>query len=74
MARDVHVVPSDGGWDVREDGSGRSSHYRTQREAVEAGRDIARQNRSEHVIHGRDGRIRQSDSYGNDPFPPRDRR
>jgi hypothetical protein len=30
--------------------------------------------RVEVVIHGRNGKIRDSDSYGNDPFPPRDRR
>lgn len=28
---------------------------------------VAKQNKSEVVIHGRDGRIRDSDSYGNDP-------
>ena len=27
--------------------------------------------KSELVIHGRDGRIRGKDSYGNDSFPPR---
>ncbi len=26
----------------------------------------------EHIIHNRDGKISDSDSYGNDPFPPRD--
>jgi uncharacterized protein DUF2188 len=32
---------------------------------------LARGNQSEHIVHGRDGRIRQRDSYGRDPFPPR---
>lgn len=71
MNNNVHVVPSDGGWDVKIEGGGRASHYSTQREAVEAGRELARGRRSEHIIHGRDGRIRQRDSYGRDPFPPR---
>jgi hypothetical protein len=26
------------------------------------------------VTHGKDGRIQDSDSYGNDPVPPRDRK
>ena len=43
----------------------------TQREAIEIARTIARKEQSELVIHGKDGRIRQKDSYGNDPFPPR---
>ena len=30
--------------------------------------------RAPHAAHGRDGRIRERDSYGNDPFPPRETR
>lgn len=71
MAKDVHVKPSKGGWDVREEGGGRTEHFRTKEEAVRAGRTLAQHNRSEHVIHGQDGRIRERDSYGRDPFPPR---
>ncbi|MBY0544383.1 MAG: DUF2188 domain-containing protein, partial [Gammaproteobacteria bacterium] len=25
----------------------------------------------EHFIHGKDGKIQERNSYGNDPFPPR---
>jgi len=71
MGKNVHVVPSDGGWDVRLEGNARGRHFGTQNQAIEAGRRIARGNRSEHIVHGRDGRIRQRDSYGRDPFPPR---
>jgi hypothetical protein len=71
MSRNVHVVPSDGGWNVRVEGGARIAHFQTQGEAIDAGRRLARGNRSEHIIHGRDGRIRQRDSYGRDPFPPR---
>jgi hypothetical protein len=70
MKNNVHVVPGDSGWDVKIEGGGRTDHFSTQREAMEAGREIARGNRSEHIVHGRDGRIRR-DSYGHDPFPPR---
>lgn len=71
MAKNVHVVPSDGGWDVKVEGRDRASHFQTQSEAIQAGRILARSNRSEHIVHGRDGRIRQRDSYGREPFPPR---
>jgi hypothetical protein len=71
MKNNVHVVPRDGGWDVKVEGIGQRDHFTTQLEAIQAGRRIARGNRSEHIVHGRDGRIRQRDSYGRDPFPPR---
>lgn len=73
---DQHVVPHpEGGWAVRREGSDRvTSRHPTQSDAIDAGREIARNQRSELVIHRRDGTIRDSDSYGNDPFPPRDRK
>lgn len=71
MSQNVHVVPSDGGWEVQVEGGRSAEYFRTQREAMTAGRDIARRNRSDQIVHGRDGRIRQRDSYGRDPFPSR---
>lgn len=74
--KDVHVVPHpDGGWATRKEGAGRvGSRYDTQREAIDRGRQQAIRDRSELVIHRKDGRIRDSDSYGNDPHPPKDRK
>lgn len=70
--RNQHVVPHDNGWAVRSAGSRRaSSIHSTQDEAISAGREIARNQRSELFIHGRNGQIRERDSYGNDPFPPK---
>lgn len=68
-----HVVPnSDGGWDVKRGGADRaSSHHDTKREAVARAREISRRQRTELRIHNKDGRIADSDSHGNDPFPPR---
>lgn len=43
----------------------------TQAEAIQRAREIARNQESELFIHGRNGKIRERDSYGNDPFPPR---
>ncbi len=70
--RNQHIVPHEGGWAVRGAGSQRAtSVYRTQQEAIDAGREIARNQGTELLIHGRDGRIRDRDSHGNDPFPPK---
>jgi hypothetical protein len=32
---------------------------------------MARQGGGELVIHGQDGRIRERNTHGNDPFPPK---
>jgi uncharacterized protein YdaT len=53
-----------------EGGKRPSSVHDTQREAIDRGREIARNQGTELFIHGRDGRIRERDSHGPDPFPP----
>jgi hypothetical protein len=75
--RDYHVVPNRerGGWDVKRERAERSSaFFERKSDAMDRGRDLARQNRTELVEHRRHGTIRDSDSYGGDPFPPRDRK
>ena len=42
----------------------------TQKQAIDYAKVIAQRTGGEVVIHGRDGKIREKDSYGNDPFPP----
>lgn len=70
-----HVVTHNGDWAVRGEGKSRvTSVHDTQADAIDAARDIAINNRSEVVIHRPDGRIRDRDSYGNDPNPPKDQR
>lgn len=71
-SKNQHVVPHDEGWAVRGAGNSRAtSVHDTQAEAIEAARQIAQNQQSELLIHGRNGQIRERDSYGNDPFPPR---
>jgi uncharacterized protein YdaT len=73
--KDVHVVPHNGGWATRKEGADRVGVVvDTQKEAIERARDQAKRERVEVVIHRRDGTIRDSDSYGKDPFPPKDRK
>lgn len=69
----VHITPRDDGqWNVVRDGAQRaSSVHATQADATGAGRDTARREKTELIIHGRDGRIRDRDSYGGDPHPPK---
>jgi len=74
-----HVVPNPkGGWDVKKPGSSQSiKHTDTQQQAVDRAREIvSNQGGGEVRIHGKDGRIRDSDTIapGNDPHPPRDKR
>ena len=74
MARQTHHVVhnSNGGWDVKRGGSERSSgHFETKKDAVNAGRIISQNQKTEFVIHGLNGKIQSSDSHGNDPCPPR---
>lgn len=70
-----HVVPRGDDWAVvRENGDRASSLHDTQAEAIEAGRRIAQRENLELFIHRPDGRIRDRDSFGNDPYPPRDKK
>ncbi|MEC9347036.1 MAG: DUF2188 domain-containing protein [Pseudomonadota bacterium] len=67
-----HVVPNGGKWSVRSAGASRASGtYSTQAEAIEVARQRAKSHHSELYIHGRDGRIRERNSYGDDPYPPK---
>jgi len=70
-----HVVPYGGNWAVRGAGNSRvTSTHDTQSKAIGAARAIAQNRSSEVVIHRPDGTIRDKDSYGKDPIPPRDKR
>ena len=65
-AGDVHVSKTDNNrWKVTQDGQKLSTHG-TQANAIERGKGEAKQDRVDLVTHGRDGRIRSKDSYGNE--------
>ena len=73
MNKNQHVVPhTDGGWQVKGEGNSRATvRTETQREAIERARSIAQNQGSELIIHRLNGTIREKDSHGKDPFPPR---
>lgn len=74
--KNQHVVPTkDGKWGVRGEGNSRiTKKTPTQSQAIEIAKEIATNQSGEVVIHGRDGKIRDKDSYGNDPHPPDDKK
>ncbi len=73
--KNVHVVQRDSGWGTLREGAQRATQvYDTQAQAVQAGRQMAGKEQGELLIHGEDGRIRARDSFGNDPYPPKDRK
>lgn len=68
----VHTGPVDDGWANKRVGSNTvPKRFDTKKEAESAGRMTAQREKTEHVVHKRDGTIGEKNSYGNDPFPPR---
>lgn len=74
--RNIHTVHNSdrGMWETKKEGQSKplsSSHTKvvaeekSVREAKKAG--------VEHIIHNKDGKISDKDSYGNDPIPPKDK-
>ena len=71
----VHTVPVPNSkrWQNVRNGKQLSRHN-SKEVAEAAGRQIARELEVEHTIHNEDGVIGEKNSYGNDPFPPKDGR
>ena len=68
MAKNVHVTKRENGWAVKTSGSEKAVKITsTQKEAIEVGKSIAKNQQSELIIHGTDGKFREKNSYGNDP-------
>ncbi len=70
--KEVHTAPNPHGkgW-VNEVTGHVTSQHRKQSTAIEEGRRQAIDRQAEHVIHNREGRIREKNSYGNDQYPPK---
>ncbi|CAD0000757.1 DUF2188 domain-containing protein [Flavobacterium salmonis] len=70
--KNQHVVPKGDNWAIR--GAGNSKVTKvvsTQKEAVQIARKIAINQGSEMLVHGRNGQIRERNTYGKDSFPPK---
>lgn len=72
MGKNQHVtLRPDGDWQVKGEGNSKATAVTTtQKDAIRIARDIAINQGSEIVIHGKDGKIYDKNSYGNDPYPP----
>lgn len=72
MPTNVWVTVHPNGWAVKREGSERATQtFSTQAEAIAHGRALAKKDKVEFILQGRDGQIRERDSYGNDPHPPK---
>ncbi len=71
--KNQHVVKHPEGWAVKGAGNSKATKVTsTQKEAIAIAEQIARNQKSDTKIHGENGKIRAGNSYGNDPFPPKD--
>ena len=65
---DVETVFRDGMWTNLVEGEGGTHrNFQTKEMAVEAGRELAKERRVEHIVKKQDGTIGERNSYGNDP-------
>jgi hypothetical protein len=70
-----HVVPNEKGWKVEKGGGQRSiKNFDRKVDAEKFARELSKKQGSELIIHRKDGTIERSDSHGNDPNPPRDKK
>ncbi|WP_235893427.1 DUF2188 domain-containing protein [Litoribacter populi] len=66
--KNQHVVKHPDGWAVKGAGNSKATKVTsTQKEAITAARVISKNQSSELLIHGMNGRIREKNSHGNDP-------
>jgi Uncharacterized protein conserved in bacteria (DUF2188) len=68
MGKNQHVVSLGDRWAVKEEGAAEPfAVFKTQSEAWEKAKSIARKERAEAFLHGRDKQIRKRNTYGHDP-------
>ena len=73
--KNQYIVPTKGGWGIKGEGNSKlTAKTDTKAEAIKIGTNIAKNQQSELTILKKDGKIQNKNSYGNDPFPPRDKK
>lgn len=73
MGKNQWVSPRGEKWAVKGAGNEKDTkHFDTQREAQDFAIKIAKNQQSEVIVQRPNGQIRSKDSYGNDPYPPKD--
>ena len=72
MSKNQHIVPNSQNWSIKwEWNSKYTKNFDTQKQAIEYGKNIAKNQKSELIIHRPNGQIRSKDSYWKDPYPPK---
>lgn len=67
----THPRP-DGKWGSKKEGASRDSRvFDTQKESWDYSRSQAKDGSGEAYLQNKQGQIRERNSYGNDPFPPK---
>lgn len=72
--KQIWISPDGNDWRVHRPGATRSiKNTDTQQEAFKVAREVARNQGAEVIVQGRDGKIREKNSYSPPPdeFPPR---
>ena len=72
MQNSIHITPHENGWQIKKAGNSKASKVcSTQKECIELGTKQAKRSGSELYIHNKQGWIREKNSFGNDPYPPK---
>ncbi len=70
--KNQHVVKHNDGWAVKGAGNSKATKVVSkQSDAIKVATEIAKNQKSEMFIHGRNGQIRERNTYGKDPNPPK---
>jgi hypothetical protein len=68
------IIKHGNNWAVKGEGNTKVTKIaKTQKEAIDIGKKIAKNQKSELIIQNTEGKIRSKDSYGNDHCPPKDK-
>jgi len=67
----IHITGTRGNWHGVREGNERASFTTDNKEdAIQRGRELAKKDHGELIIHGQDNLIQEERSYGHDPYPP----
>lgn len=73
--KNQYVVPTKDGWGVKGEGNSKLTvKTDTKDQAKVIGTNIAKNQKSELTILGKNGQIQNKNSFGKDPFPPKDKK
>lgn len=62
--KNQHIIPLGNGWAVKAEGNSKFTIItETKKDALIVGREIAKNSKTELIIHGKDGKVLKMDSY-----------